>query len=167
MTEIAAEHLWICEQMIDAQKRHTARLKTIGADVQNDMRPLLRHEAMRERPPAIGFFTTVQVTWPRRPPASIAAQRGGRLDNRRWITIIPVRQTRPRRQGQLHRPDTRAFVPEMGPLPPDRLKGSGNGGYYCEKVPGRIDVMTKTPAAGKQAASKTAPAAESHPRACR
>jgi hypothetical protein len=62
MTEIAAEHLWICEQMIDAQKRHTARLKTIGADVQNDMRPLLRHEAMRERPPAIGFFTTVQVT---------------------------------------------------------------------------------------------------------
>ena len=40
---------------------------------------------------------------------------------------------------------TRAFVPEMGPLPTDRLKGSGNGGYYCEKVPGRIDVHDKDP----------------------
>jgi hypothetical protein len=36
MTEIAAEHLLICEQMVDAQKRHIARLNTIGADVQND-----------------------------------------------------------------------------------------------------------------------------------
>jgi hypothetical protein len=36
MTEIAAEHLLICEQMVDAQKRHIARLNTIGADVQDD-----------------------------------------------------------------------------------------------------------------------------------
>jgi hypothetical protein len=46
MTEIDAEHLLICEQMVDAQKRHIARLNTIGADVQNDMRLLLRYEAM-------------------------------------------------------------------------------------------------------------------------
>jgi hypothetical protein len=46
MTEIAAEHLLICEQMVDAQKRHIARLNTLGADVQNDVQVLLRYEAM-------------------------------------------------------------------------------------------------------------------------
>jgi hypothetical protein len=58
----------------------------------------------------------------------------------------------------------KAFVPEIGCLPSDRRKGLAEtvGGIGGEQDPG-VGVMTKAPAAGKQAE----PGAQCPPRACR